>query len=87
MQRAVVLPEASCGRLKPCYRERKVHRQGPTRTSTDEFLALCKHSEDLSDEEKAAELLPINIQRIHVLERLGKSAEAKAVASEVKAEE
>ncbi|KAF7510860.1 hypothetical protein GJ744_005690 [Endocarpon pusillum] len=46
---------------------------------------LCKYSDDLSDEEKAAELLPICVQQLYVLERLGKSEEAKVVASEFKA--
>jgi hypothetical protein len=44
---------------------------------------LCKHSEDLSAEEKLAELLPINIQHIYVLERLGKTEDAKNLSSEV----
>ncbi len=50
-------------------------------------LDLCKYSEDLSDEEKAAELLPISVQQLYVLESLGKSDEAQAIASEVVAEE
>lgn len=48
---------------------------------------LCKHSEDLPDEEKVAELLPITVQQLYVFERLGKVEEAKAIASELKAEE
>lgn len=51
------------------------------------LLELCKYSEDLSDEEKAAELLPISVQQLYVFESLGKSDEAYTVASEVKAEE
>jgi hypothetical protein len=44
---------------------------------------LCKHSEDLSAEEKLAELLPINVQHIYVLERLGKTEDAKSLSSEI----
>jgi hypothetical protein len=41
----------------------------------------------MSDEEKAAELHPINVQLLYVLERSGKPEGAQAIASEVKAEE
>jgi signal recognition particle subunit SRP72 len=44
---------------------------------------LCKHSEDLSAEEKSAELLPINVQQIYVLERLGKADDAERISSEI----
>jgi signal recognition particle subunit SRP72 len=44
---------------------------------------LCKHSEDLSAEEKLAELLPINVQHIYILERLGKAEEAERISSEI----
>lgn len=57
------------------------------RIATDIVTELCKYSDDLSDEEKAAELLPICVQQLYVLERLGKSEEANAVASEFKAAE
>jgi signal recognition particle subunit SRP72 len=51
------------------------------------LLELCKHSDDLSDEEKVAELFPISVQQHCVLLRLGKLEEAKAVALEVRTEE
>jgi signal recognition particle subunit SRP72 len=44
---------------------------------------LCQHSDELSAADKAAELLPIKIQQIYVLERLGKIDEAEQIASEV----
>jgi signal recognition particle subunit SRP72 len=47
---------------------------------------LCKHSEDLSAEEKIAELLPINVQHLYVLERLGKVDDAERVSSEIAVE-
>ena len=48
---------------------------------------LCKHSEDLSAEEKTTELLPMNIQRVYVLERLGKLEDAKKIIAEIKMED
>lgn len=44
---------------------------------------LCKHSEDLSNEEKIAELLPINVQYLYVLERLGKVEDAERISAEI----
>lgn len=44
---------------------------------------LCKHSEDLTDNEKAEELLPISVQQLYVFEALGKTDEAKSLAEEV----
>ncbi|KAL9621881.1 MAG: hypothetical protein Q9160_003702 [Pyrenula sp. 1 TL-2023] len=44
---------------------------------------LCKHSEDLSNLEKEAELLPITVQQLYVLLKLGKIKEAEDIASEI----
>ena len=44
---------------------------------------LCQHSDDLTDEMKVDELLPICVQQLYVLHRLGKTAEAEAVAAEI----
>ncbi|KAL8684608.1 MAG: hypothetical protein Q9218_008219, partial [Villophora microphyllina] len=44
---------------------------------------LCNASGDLSEEEKAAELLPIRVQQLYVLSRLGNVEGAEAVASEI----
>jgi signal recognition particle subunit SRP72 len=41
---------------------------------------LCESLEDLSEEEKRAELLPITIQQIYVLARLGRDREAEELA-------
>jgi len=40
----------------------------------------------LSAEEKIAELLPINVQHLYVLERLGKVDDAERVSSEIAVE-
>jgi signal recognition particle subunit SRP72 len=44
---------------------------------------LCQHSDDLTDEIRADELLPICVQQLHVLQRLGKTTEAEAIAAEI----
>ncbi|KEF56683.1 uncharacterized protein A1O9_06872 [Exophiala aquamarina CBS 119918] len=44
---------------------------------------LCKHSEDLSEQQKADELLPISVQQLYVLLSLGKSTEAGALVNEI----
>jgi len=41
---------------------------------------LCGKSEDLTDDEKKAELLPITIQQVYVLTRQGKMEEAESLA-------
>ncbi|KAK4502600.1 hypothetical protein PRZ48_006026 [Zasmidium cellare] len=48
---------------------------------------LCNSLEDMSDEEKQTELLPINVQHIYVLSRLGRNQEAEALARSIKADE
>lgn len=44
---------------------------------------LCRHSEDLTDQQKLDELLPIAVQQIYVLLSQGKDVEADKVASEI----
>ncbi|KAI8627769.1 hypothetical protein F5Y19DRAFT_165819 [Xylariaceae sp. FL1651] len=44
---------------------------------------LCEASEDLSTDEKKAELLPIMVQHVYVLSQLGKDAEAAALEKQV----
>ena len=44
---------------------------------------LCEHSEDLAPEQKLEELIPISVQQLYVLERLGKADEAKALVAEI----
>ncbi|KAF2163394.1 hypothetical protein M409DRAFT_68642 [Zasmidium cellare ATCC 36951] len=48
---------------------------------------LCNSLEDMSDEEKQTELLPITVQHIYVLSRLGRIEEAEALAQHLKAED
>ncbi len=43
---------------------------------------LCKSSDDLSPEEKLAELLPITIQQLYVAVSQGKLEEAQKLAEE-----
>jgi signal recognition particle subunit SRP72 len=47
------------------------------------MLDLCNASQDLSEDEKISELLPISAQRIYVLSKLGKIASAEEVAAEL----
>ncbi|EME84188.1 uncharacterized protein MYCFIDRAFT_152438 [Pseudocercospora fijiensis CIRAD86] len=44
---------------------------------------LCTSLDDLSVQEKQAELLPIKVQRVYVLERLGRIDEAAKIAQEL----
>ncbi|KAJ5835991.1 hypothetical protein N7447_002017 [Penicillium robsamsonii] len=47
---------------------------------------ICRTSEDLSPEDKAAELLPIAVQQLYVLIQLGKLEEAEAVLKDISVE-
>lgn len=51
------------------------------------LIDICRTSEDLSPEDKAAELLPIAVQYLYVLIRLGKLEEAEAVLKDISVEE
>jgi signal recognition particle subunit SRP72 len=44
---------------------------------------LCKHNEDLTEEQKQEELLPIMVQQLYLLLALGKDAEAQEVGKEI----
>lgn len=48
---------------------------------------LCKHSEDLTDQQKADELLPISVQQLFVLLSLGKITEAETLAAEINSQD
>jgi signal recognition particle subunit SRP72 len=48
---------------------------------------LCKHSEDLTDQQKADELIPIAVQQLFVLISLGKAAEAETLAQEINSQQ
>jgi signal recognition particle subunit SRP72 len=47
------------------------------------MIDLCKSLDELSDQEKATEVLPITVQQLYVLRKLGKIEEAERIAPEV----
>lgn len=51
------------------------------------FSDLCASSDELSDHEKTAELLPISVQQLYVLRLLGEVEQAEALAAEIAVEE
>jgi signal recognition particle subunit SRP72 len=50
-------------------------------------IDICQTSEDLSPEEKVAELLPIAVQYLYVLIQQGKMEEAGSLLNEISVEE
>ncbi|KAL9102187.1 MAG: hypothetical protein Q9163_002635 [Psora crenata] len=44
---------------------------------------LCMSLDELSDQDKLAEVLPIRVQQLYVLSKLGKASEAEKLASEI----
>lgn len=48
---------------------------------------LCNALDDLTDEEKISELVPINVQQLYVVSKLGKVEEAEMLASGIVIEE
>lgn len=46
-------------------------------------ISLCNALEDLSDEEKAAEILPMTVQHVYILTQLGKIEEAQKLAATI----
>lgn len=48
---------------------------------------LCNSLEDLTENEKIAELLPIRVQQLYLLIRMGKSEEARTLTSEISAQD
>jgi signal recognition particle subunit SRP72 len=57
------------------------------RHGTKNLAELCRTSEDLTPEDRAAELLPISVQQLYVLLRQGKSEEAESVLEEISVDE
>lgn len=51
------------------------------------LLELCRTSEDLTPEDRAAELLPIAVQQLYVLIQQGKSEEAGSILEEITVKE
>ena len=48
---------------------------------------LCNALDDLTDQEKISELVPINVQQLYVVSKLGKIEEAETLASSIVLEE
>ena len=48
---------------------------------------LCNALDELTDQEKVAELLPITVQQLYVVSKLGKMEEAEKLASGIALEE
>lgn len=53
----------------------------------DVFSDLCNALDDLTGEEKIAELLPISVQQLYVVSKFGKTEEAEKLASGIALEE
>lgn len=53
----------------------------------DVLSDLCNALDDLTDQDKNAELLPISVQQLYVVSKLGKSEEADKLASGIALEE
>ena len=51
------------------------------------LLDLCNALNDLTEQEKITELLPINVQQLYVFSKLGKFEEAEKLASDIALEE
>lgn len=51
------------------------------------IIELCRTSEDLTPEDRAAELLPIAVQQLYVLIKQGKSEEAESILEEMTVKE
>lgn len=56
---------------------------GQLLTTTD----LCNALDDLSEDDKKAELLPITVQQIYVLTSLGRFGEAERLATSIESQE
>lgn len=77
-QRVGVLREGSWRRPRYCSSAQKV---GDSFAGQSEHLLtksdLCNAVEDLSEDEKRAEIMPITLQQVYVLAKLGKTTEAQ----------
>ena len=51
------------------------------------MTGLCASLDELSEVEKTAEILSIQVQQLYVFGRLGKTAEAEKLASEIAVQE
>lgn len=57
------------------------------RLYSDCYIDICQTSEELTPEERDAEMLPIAVQHLYVLIRLGKNEEAEALLKEISVDE
>jgi len=57
------------------------------RLYSDCYTDICQTSEELTPEERAAEMLPIAVQHLYVLIRLGKNEEAESLLKEISVDE
>ena len=88
MRRAGALLVASWDRLRFCSSGPRVN--SPSINVQKAILTvtgLCEALEDLSADEKHTELLPISVQRVYVLTRLGRLEEAEQLASTIRPQE
>ena len=51
------------------------------------LVDLCNALDELTEEEKTAELLPISVQQLYLLTKLGKTEEADKLASDISLQE
>ena len=51
------------------------------------IVDLCNALDELTEQEKTAELLPISVQQLYLLSRLGKSEEADKLAADISLQE
>lgn len=73
-----VLLKRAKGEYDPCDLEGYTHKS---------LSDLCNALDELTADEKTAELLPISVQQLYVLTKLGNIEEAEAVASEIAIEQ
>lgn len=55
--------------------------------SDDRLQDLCNTLDELTEEEKTAELLPISVQQLYVLSKLGKPEETEILVSKIALEQ
>lgn len=51
------------------------------------LVDLCNALDELTEQEKTAELLPISVQQLYLLSKLGKTEEADKLASDISLQE
>ena len=51
------------------------------------LVDLCNALDELTEQERTAELLPISVQQLYLLSKLGKTEEADKLASDISIQE